>query len=108
MLHVRICAGGRPQGRSLPRPPSTSVATPASLILASSSTFWMRLAAADRSWINCVRSRVRSLNSRIGWGGTKMALSNPCCNNWAIHWQSLTSVLRPGTCLMCSALTRMT
>ena len=21
MLHVRICAGGRPQGRSLPRPP---------------------------------------------------------------------------------------
>ena len=93
---------------SRPETPSTSVATPASLMLASSSTFWMRLTAADRSWINCVRCRVRSRSSRIGCGGTKLAWSKPCCNNWAIHWQSLTSVLRPGTFLMCSALTRMT
>ena len=70
---------------SRPETPSTSVATPASLMLASSSTFWMRLAAADRSWINCVRCRVRSRNSRIGCGGTKLARSRPCCSSWAIH-----------------------
>src|SRR5579864_6725115 len=38
----------------------------------------------------------------------KLALSNPCCNNWAIHWASRASVLRPGTCLMCLAFTKMT
>jgi hypothetical protein len=37
-----------------------------------------------------------------------LALSNPCCSSRAIHWQSLTSVLRPETCLMCSALARIT
>src|SRR4030095_3555895 len=35
----------------------------------------------------------------------KLALSSPCCNNCAIHSASLTSVLRPGTALMCCALT---
>jgi hypothetical protein len=67
-----------------PETPSTSVATPASLTLASSSTFWMRLTAAVRSWINCVRCRVKSRSSRIG-GGTKLGWSNPCYNNWGIH-----------------------
>ncbi len=31
---------------------------------------------------------------------------SPCCSSWAIPWQSLASVLRPGTCLRCWALIR--
>ena len=40
--------GRKPDGQTFR---STSVATPANLMSASSSTFWMRLTAADRSWI---------------------------------------------------------
>ena len=91
-----------------PDTPSTSLATEPSLMLASSSTFWIRLATAVCSLTNCVRCRVRSRSSRCHAGGTKLARSKPCCSNCAIHAQSLTSVLRPGTCLMCWALTKMT
>ena len=54
--------------RSMARPesPSTSVATLPSLMLASSSTFWMRLATDPRSATTCARCRVRSRSSRIG------------------------------------------
>jgi len=55
---------------SQPLAPGTSLATPASLMLASSNTFRTRLAAAVRSPISCVRWRVRSRSSRIGPGGT--------------------------------------
>jgi hypothetical protein len=34
----------------------------------------------------------------------KLGRTKPCANNSAIHWASLTSVLRPGTALMCAAL----
>src|SRR5215831_9026378 len=40
----------------------------------------------------------------MGWGGTKLAFSNPCSNKSAIHSASFTSVLRPGTFLMRWAL----
>lgn len=38
----------------------------------------------------------------------KLARNNPCCNSSAIHCASLTSVLRPGTALICWALTSST
>ena len=38
----------------------------------------------------------------------KLAVSNPCRRRSAIHSAPLTSVLRPGTLLICCALTRMT
>src|SRR5215467_4069746 len=40
---------------------------------------------------------MRSLSSRIGVGGTKLPLHNPCYNRSAIHGQSLVSVFLPGT-----------
>ena len=58
---------------SRPETPRTSLATRPSLMLASSSTFWMRLATAAFSRINWLRCRVRSRSSRIGCGGTKLA-----------------------------------
>ena len=86
----------------------TSVATPASLRLASSSTFCSRLTAAERSSTRVVRVRVRSRSSRWGRSGMKLARSSPCRSRSAIHSASLTSVLRPGTALMCGALTTST
>jgi len=71
----------------------------ASLMLASSSTFWMRSAAAARSRTSWVRWRVRSRSARTGGGGMKLASSRPNWRNWAIHSPSLTSVFRPGTFL---------
>ena len=68
-------------------------------MLASSSTFWMRLATVAWSRINWVRCRVRSRSSRIAGGGMKLGESRPCWSSCAIHSASLTSVLRPGTCL---------
>ncbi len=77
----------------------------AELTLAVSSTFWTRLASRARASINCRRSRVSSRSSRTGGGGTKLPRSSPCSSNCESHWQSLTSVLRPGTALTGWALT---
>ena len=35
----------------------------------------------------------------IGFGGTKLGRSSPASSSWQSHWASMTSVLRPGTCL---------
>src|SRR6266851_1159489 len=87
---------------SIARPdtPRMLVATDASLIPASCSSLCRRLAARVRSWISTRRCRVRSRSSRIGAGGTKLPRSSPHSRHCAIHTESLTSVLRPGTCLM--------
>jgi putative transposase len=44
-------------------------------------------------------------NCRIGFGGTKLAFNNPASASRHNHAASDTSVLRPGTCLTCRALT---
>src|SRR5207245_9007918 len=54
------------------------------------------------------RWRWRLRSRQIMSSGRKEALNNPkLCSCW-IHWQSLTSVLRPGTWRRCRALTRNT
>src|SRR5437764_588355 len=40
--------------------------------------------------------------------GIKLCLKMPALNNFCIHWQSFTSVLRPLTCLVSLGLTRHT
>src|SRR5512135_1728645 len=68
-----------------PETPRTSVATEASLMLASSSTFGIRLATAAfsaTSWLLC---RVKSRSSRIGLGGMKLPRSRPCWSSCAIQ-----------------------
>ena len=50
-------------------------------------------------------NRVRSRRSRISGGGTKPPLGSPHSKSCASHSQSQTSVLRPGTCFTCRALT---
>src|SRR3990172_251619 len=58
--------------------------------------------------MSALRYRVRSRSSRISGGGTKLGCKRPCSSNCAIHAQSETSVFRPGTFLMCAALTNST
>ena len=82
-----------------------SVATQSSLIPVSSSALCSRLASRERSWIWVLRYRVRFRSARIGLGGTKLARNSPASASWHSHSASLTSVLRPGTCLTCRALT---
>ena len=89
------------------RPPGRShdVRTPP-LTFASSKTLPTRLTCELRSRTSVLRSRVRSRRSRISAGGTKLPLSSPHSRSRASLSQSLTSVLRPGTCLTCRALKR--
>ena len=75
-------------------------------MLAPSSTFWRRLTSAARSRMSDVRYRVSSRSSRRARSGTALPRSRPCRRRSAIHSQSRTSVFRPGTALMCWALTR--
>src|SRR5438093_12394943 len=84
-----------------PDTPSTSEATDASLMLQSSSTFWIRLVTVARCCTKRRRFRVRSRSSRCGRAGTKLGRNRPHCSSCAIHCASLTSVLRPGTFLRC-------
>src|SRR5205823_6043357 len=79
---------------------------PASLMLAPSNVFCSRLSSALRSRTSVVRYRVSSRNSRWGRAGTKLGRSKPCRNRSAIHSLSFPSVFRPGTALMCWALTK--
>ena len=74
-------------------------------MLAVSNTFWMRLSTAFLCWTSLVWWRVRSRSSLCWRSGTKLGLSSPHCNSCAIHSASFMSVFRPGTFLMCWALT---
>ena len=92
---------------SIARPdlPRMSEATQSSLMPVSSSSLCKRPASRWRSWICALRYRVRFRNVRIGLGGTKLARSSPASASRHSHCASVTSVLRPGTCLTCLALT---
>jgi hypothetical protein len=57
-----------------------------------------------RSCVTAVRNRVTSRGSRTAGGGMKLGRTRPCSMSWAIHTESATSVLRPGTLCMCCAL----
>ena len=82
-----------------PDTPTIEDATEDSLIPASSSSFSSRCTSRVRSSMTVLRYRVNSRSSRIGGGGTNDGRTNPCSTNCAIHSESLTSVLRPGTAL---------
>ena len=83
-------------------------ATEVSLIPASCSTFSRRWIARVRSSVSRRPCRVTSRNSRTLRGGTKLGDTSPCSISWAIHIESATSVLRPGTFRRCSALITQT
>jgi hypothetical protein len=74
-----------------------------SLIPASSSSFSSRRFSPGPLGGSAARYRVRSRNRRMGLSGTKLARTSPCSVSCAIHAESLTSVLRPGTLRMCAA-----
>jgi hypothetical protein len=82
-----------------------SEATLSSLIPAASSTLSSRCFSRLRSSVSLVWYRVKSRTRRTSSGGRKLPRSSPTSINWASHWESRTSVLRPGTALTCAALT---
>ena len=88
--------------------PIRSLATDANLILASSSPFCKRAIVRVRSSMRLVRERVSSRKTRCQTGGIKLGRKRPIWSKSAIHSASLISVFRPGTALMCWALTTIT
>src|SRR5262245_30185689 len=54
MLHVRICAGGRPQGRSLPRPPTQLALV--DVTSAPNITLQIRFGVSDRRALGTARA----------------------------------------------------
>ena len=87
-----------------PLTPRMSVTTRVSFTFASSSVFCKRCVCRAISRTSCLRVRVRSRNSWIGAGGTKLPRISPCANRSAIQAASFRSLLRPGTFRMCCAL----
>ena len=93
-----------PPASRAPETPSTSVATAASLMLASSSTFWRRLATA-RALLDQVRAVARQVAQfALRGDGMKLPQISPWRSRSAIHSASFTSVFRPGTALMCCGI----
>src|SRR5262245_42636863 len=90
-----------------PLAPMMSVITEHSLMFASSRTAWMRCTCCTISRVNCFRVRVRSRNSWIPGGGTKLDRIRPCANRSASQVASFTSLLRPGTFFTCAAFARI-
>src|SRR6516165_4834112 len=90
-----------------PLAPMMSVITEHSLMFASSRTAWMRCTCCTISRVNCFRVRVRSRNSWIAGGGTKLDWIRPCANRSASQVASFTSLLRPGTFFTCAAFARI-
>ncbi|HEV3287866.1 MAG TPA: hypothetical protein VG123_02620 [Streptosporangiaceae bacterium] len=71
---------------------------------ASSSTLASRWPSLVRCSISFLRYRVLARSSATAPVGMKLARSSPYSCSSAIHWQSTTSRLRPGTLRMCAAL----
>jgi hypothetical protein len=71
---------------------------------ASSSTLASRCPSLVRCSISFLRYRVRARSSATAPAGMKLGRSSPCSCSSAIHWQSMTSRLRPGTLRRCAAL----
>ena len=95
---------------SMDRPdaPTTSEATTPSFRFGSSSDFSIRLMTLDHSCAKVARIRVRSRNSRIARGGTKLPRSSPWCSRSAIRSPSLKSVFLPGIDFRCCGFTSRT
>ena len=86
-----------------PLTPTTLLITVPSLMLASSSVFWMRWVCCASSWTSCLRVRVKSRSACTAGGGTKRLRINPWAKRSAIHAASVTSLFRPGTFRMWAA-----
>ena len=84
----------------LPETPNTLLAILASFTLAVSSSRSNRLRGVVRDSISLRRYRSYSRSSRNGLGGTKLFAIKPWRTSSASHSRSLTSVFRPGTCLI--------
>src|SRR5712692_448836 len=54
------------------------------------------------------RCRTRLRIAQISSSGRNEPCSSPTACKYCSHWASLTSLLRPGTCLTCRALTSTT
>ena len=80
-----------------------SLITASSLMLASSSVFWIRWIWLICSRLSCLRAQQRTQLLDPS-SGTKLALISPQATKSAIHVASFTSVLRPGTFLICAGL----
>ena len=81
-----------------------SLATESILIPASSSTLASRCPSLERCSMSFLRYLVRWRSAATCASGMKLGRSSPYSCSSAIHWQSLRSVLRPGTLRMCAAL----
>src|SRR5512139_960475 len=88
--------------------PLMSLTTQPSLYPQSSSTLCNRFFSPARYPANFLRYRVMTLRCLMSFGGIKLALNKPHRANSASHSLSSTSVFRPGTFLMCCALTTNT
>jgi hypothetical protein len=93
------------RARSMVRPdtPNTPLATEARLMLQVSSNRIRRLHSDVSLSTSLRRYRTKSRRARCHLGGTKLLRTRPCLTRSAIHSASFTSVLRPGTFLMCVA-----
>ena len=76
-------------------------------MLASSNVFWIRWICRVCSRTSCLRARISERSSWIASPGTKLALIRPKAVKSAIQVASFTSVLRPGTFLICAALAKI-
>ena len=90
---------------SRPDLPMMLLARVPSLIPVSSRIVCSLAVSRERSLICVLRYRVRLRSVRIGLGGTRLPRNRPASSSWQSHCASLMSVLRPGTCLTCLALT---
>jgi hypothetical protein len=73
--------------------------------LASSSVFCIRKMWLAFSRLSCLRVRRSVRISWFGPSGTKLGRIRPSANKSEIQSESLTSLLRPGTFLICMAFT---
>ena len=80
------------------------LATESILIPASSSVSGSRCPSLVRCSMSFLRYLVRCRSAATCASGMKLARSSPYSCSSAIHWQSVTSRLRPGTLRMCAAL----
>ena len=93
---------------SIARPlaPRTSERTLATLMFASSRTFWIRSECWEISRTSCSRVRVRSRSSWMGVGGTKLLRISPCASRSASQIASFVSLRDPAHCERVGALAK--
>ena len=88
-----------------PLTPMMPLITESSLMLASSSVFWIRWIWLVCSRVSCLRARSSERSSWVVWSGTKSRPDQPAGQQIGDpHVASFTSVFRPGTFLMCAGI----